>query len=117
MLVDHHPEESVRSEIGHLDAIEALRAVALLWVVLFHYLLVRTAGAADPWNAWVSTIPALDSMVRNGYLGVDLFFLITGFLLILPWARRAMEGRPAPRARDFYVRRLRRIVPAYYVQL
>lgn len=117
MLVDHHPEESVRSEIGHVDAIEALRAVALLWVVVFHYLVVRTPEAADPWNAWVASIPPLDSLLRNGYLGVDLFFLITGFLLILPWARHATQGRAAPRARDFYVRRIRRIVPAYYVQL
>src|SRR5438105_1562413 len=117
MLVDRHPEESVRSEIGHVDAIEALRAVALLWVVLFHYLLVRAPGAADPWNAWVASIAPLDSLLRNGYLGVDLFFLITGFLLILPWVRHAMQGRAAPRARDFYVRRIRRIVPAYYVQL
>jgi peptidoglycan/LPS O-acetylase OafA/YrhL len=117
MLVDRHPEESVRSEIGQVDAIEALRAIALAWVVLFHYLLVRAPAAADPWNAWVAAIAPLDALIRNGYLGVDLFFLITGFLLILPWARHAMEGRAAPRARDFYVRRIRRIVPAYYVQL
>ena len=117
MLVDRHPEESVRAEVGHLDAIEALRGVAVLWVVLFHHLLVRSRGAADPWNAWIMSARPLDAVIRNGYLGVDLFFLITGFLLVLPWARHAMEGRPAPRAHDFYVRRVWRIVPAYYVQL
>jgi len=117
MLTDRHPEESVRAEVGHLDAIEALRGVAVLWVVLFHHLLVRSREAADPWNAWITSAWPLDALARNGYLGVDLFFLITGFLLVLPWARHAMEGRPAPRARDFYVRRIWRIVPAYYVQL
>ena len=117
MLADRHPEESVRAEIGHLDAIEALRGVAVLWVVLFHHLLVRSREAADPWNAWIASARPLEVLARNGYLGVDLFFLITGFLLVLPWARHAMEGRAAPRARDFYVRRIRRIVPAYYVQL
>ena len=117
MLTDRHPEESVRAEVGHLDAIEALRAVALLWVVSFHYAVVRSRESADPWNAWIDATRPLEVVVRNGALGVDLFFLITGFLLVLPWARHAMEGRPAPRARDFYVRRIRRIVPAYYVQL
>src|SRR5438067_408203 len=117
MLIDRHPEESVRAEIGHLDAIEGLRGVAVLWVVAFHYLLVRTGTASDPWNAWIVSTPRLHAFALNGYLGVDLFFLITGFLLVLPWARHSMQGRHPPRARDFYVRRIWRIVPAYYVQL
>ena len=66
MLVDRHPEESVRVEIGHLDAIEALRAIALLWVVLFHYLLVRAPAAADPWNAWIVSVPAIHKLALNG---------------------------------------------------
>jgi peptidoglycan/LPS O-acetylase OafA/YrhL len=115
MLVDKHPEESVRAGVGQIDGVEALRAVAVAWVVGFHYLVVRTAG--DPWNAWISASTPANTIVRNGYLGVDLFFLITGFLLVLPWALRALEGRAAPRAADFYARRIRRIVPAYYVQL
>ena len=55
--------------------------------------------------------------MRNGYLGVDLFFLITGFLLVLPWIRHAEAGLPAPSARAFYRRRFLRIVPAYWVHL
>lgn len=118
MLEDRHPEESVRSRVGHIDGIEALRAVAVTWVVLFHYLVIRESQAiADPWNAWVAATAPANTIVRNGYLGVDLFFLISGFLLILPWARNCARGGAAPRTRDFYVRRIRRIVPAYYVHL
>jgi len=117
MLDDRHPEEGVRAEIGNIEAIEGLRGIAVSLVVLFHYLVVRAAAAQDPWNAFVSRHHALTVIVGNGYLGVDLFFLITGFLLILPWARHAYHGRKAPSAQDFYVRRIRRIVPAYYVQL
>jgi peptidoglycan/LPS O-acetylase OafA/YrhL len=118
MLQDQHPEQSVRSQVGHLDGIEALRAIAVTWVVLFHYLVVREAHpVADPWNAWVAASTAANAIVRNGPLGVELFFLITGFLLVLPWARHASEGGARPRIRDFYVRRIRRIVPAYYVHL
>ena len=118
MLEDRHPEESVRARVGQIDVIEALRAVAVTWVVLFHYFVVREAHPiADPWNAWFAASAPLHAVVRNGPLGVDLFFLITGFLLVLPWARHAVDGLPPPRVRDFYVRRIRRIVPAYYVQL
>jgi peptidoglycan/LPS O-acetylase OafA/YrhL len=116
-LVDNHPEQGVKAEVGYIDTIEGLRGVAVLWVVCFHHLALREAQSADPWNAAVASSYPVHVILGNGYLGVDLFFLITGFLLILPWARHREEGKSAPRARDFYVRRLRRIVPAYYVQL
>jgi peptidoglycan/LPS O-acetylase OafA/YrhL len=109
--------QSVRVEIGYIVAIEGLRGVAVLWVILFHYLLVRDPAAHDPWNAWIGGIEALRHVIGSGYLGVDLFFLITGFLLVLPWFRHAREGRAPPSIGAFYVRRIRRIVPAYYVQL
>jgi peptidoglycan/LPS O-acetylase OafA/YrhL len=59
----------------------------------------------------------LDVIARNGYLGVDLFFLITGFLLTLPWFERELRGTPPPSIPRFYARRFWRIAPAYYVQL
>ena len=108
----------VRDEVGYIEPIEGLRGVAVLWVVAFHYVVVRTSPfPTDPWLQLVAASPAAQVIVRNGYLGVDLFFLITGFLLTLPWFRRAAAGLPAPPAREFYVRRAHRILPAYYVQL
>jgi peptidoglycan/LPS O-acetylase OafA/YrhL len=109
--------EGVRAEIGDIGAIEGLRGVAVAWVVLFHYFIVRAGRADDPWNAFVASHHALEIVVRNGYLGVDLFFLITGFLLVLPWERHRRLGLAPPDTRSFYARRIRRIVPAYYVQL
>ena len=117
MLVDRHPEQRVEAVVGHLDGVEALRALAIAWVVLFHWLVVREAAVADPWVQWIRATHWANAFVANGYLGVDLFFLITGFLLVLPWARAARDRSPAPAARDFYVRRIRRIVPAYSLQL
>ena len=109
--------ESVRSEVGYIPGIEGLRGVAVLWVVLFHYVVVRSGKFADPFVDVVDTTHVLQVVLRNGYLGVDLFFLITGFLLTLPWFKHAAEGRAPPDAREFYIRRARRILPAYYVQL
>jgi peptidoglycan/LPS O-acetylase OafA/YrhL len=109
--------EGVRAEIGDIRAIEGLRGVAVLWVVLFHYLVLREGKFADPLIDAIIAFRPLHVLIRNGYLGVDLFFLITGFLLTLPWFKHALEGKPAPSIREFYRRRVRRIVPAYYVQL
>jgi len=108
----------VRDEVGFIPAIEGLRGVAVLWVVAFHYVVLReSAFASDPWIAAVKAFDIANVVAHHGFLGVDLFFLITGFLLVLPWFRHADEGRPPPSTRDFYRRRARRILPAYYVQL
>jgi peptidoglycan/LPS O-acetylase OafA/YrhL len=109
--------EDVRSEVGYVAPIEGLRGVAVLWVVLFHYLVVREKLFDDPWIATVSASRPLEAVIRNGYLGVDLFFLISGFLLTLPWFVHARLGRPAPATYAFYERRFWRIAPAYYLQL
>jgi len=109
--------ESVRAEVGNVPAIEGLRGIAVLWVMVFHYVVVRDGKFADAFIVALKDWPVLDVFVRNGYLGVDLFFLITGFLLTLPWFRHADAGLPAPHWRAFYARRARRILPAYYVQL
>jgi peptidoglycan/LPS O-acetylase OafA/YrhL len=77
------------------DDLQGLRAVAVLLVVLSH------AG-----------LPFLG----GGYVGVDVFFVLSGFLitgLLLSQARR--DGRV--RLGDFYVRRARRILPAAVLTL
>lgn len=106
----------VRDDVGFIAPVEGLRGVAVLWVIAFHSVAVR-AAAGDPWIDALASVPPLDALARNGHLGVDLFFLISGFLLTLPWVVRARDGRPAPSARAFYARRFWRIAPAYYLQL
>lgn len=109
--------EGVRAEAGYIPAIEGLRGLAVLWVTIFHYVVVREAKFDDPAIAAMSSVKPIDVLVHNGYLGVDLFFFITGFLLTLPWFLRDSRGESAPGLRDFYARRFWRIAPAYYVQL
>jgi len=101
--IDRNPEQGVRAELGHIRSIEGLRGVAVLWVIVFHYVILRNGKFDDPWLALVDRVRPLQVIVGNGYLGVDLFFLITGFLLTLPWFHHAAEGRAAPSALDFYV--------------
>ena len=91
--------DGIRARFGHIGPVEGLRGVAVLWVVAFHYVVVREGTfAADPWIALARAASGSNVMVHHGYLGVDLFFLITGFLLVLPWLRAAEGGTPAPAA-------------------
>lgn len=80
---------SVRPEI------QALRAVAIGCVVLYHF--------------WPAALPA-------GFVGVDVFFVVSGFL-ITGLLLRDVERFDRVRLREFYVRRIRRILPAALVVL
>ena len=106
--------DGVRAEVGEIPVLDGLRGLAVIWVALFHFVVLR---AGDTWVDALHGMPALDALVRSGYLGVDLFFLLSGFLLALPWIAHANAGLPPPSTAAFYVRRARRILPAYYVQL
>lgn len=87
---------------GHrLDGVDSLRAIAALWVVLFH---IRAASGAH--------LGPLDLVVRSGSTGVSLFLVLSGFCLYLPVAR---DGRFV--ARRFFIRRARRLLPAYYASI
>jgi peptidoglycan/LPS O-acetylase OafA/YrhL len=89
-----HPEQQgsvspKRTGIRHLPALDGLRGAALLGVLFFH------ANGALP----------------GGYLGVDLFFVLSGFLITsLLLAEHRETGRIALSA--FWVRRARRLFPA-----
>ncbi len=87
----HPPEDSPGGqEIHFRPDIEGLRAVAVVPVVLFH------AGV---------------SWLQGGYVGVDVFFVISGFL-ITGLLLREHEKRNRISISGFYARRARRILPA-----
>jgi len=91
---------------AHLPALDGVRGVAALIVMLHHF-------ALDP---AVTTPAALRvvSAFRLAWCGVDLFFVLSGFLI----TRGLLEARGTPGYyRRFFVRRALRIVPLYYATL
>jgi peptidoglycan/LPS O-acetylase OafA/YrhL len=101
-----------KSTIASLDGI---RAMACLIVVSYHLSLVTT-NDVPLW--YVQKAPAfLDALAFAGDTGVTLFFILSGFLLFLPYAKALLFDAPWPSLRQFYLRRALRILPAYYVTL
>ena len=86
---------AVDPHLPYQPQIDGLRAVAVLSVVLYHF-----------------GVPGLP----GGFTGVDVFFVISGFLIggIL-WRERQATGRMA--LGRFYLRRIRRLAPAYFAML
>lgn len=89
------PAVSRSGKLGYVAAIDGLRCLAVLAVLVYHLRPARLPG---------------------GFAGVDLFFVISGFVVTASVARR---GFPDVRAllTFFYVRRFLRILPALFVML
>ena len=86
---------------------DSLRAIAALSVLLFHIAFVLEGF----------TSPTLGRYATQLNIGVTIFFLISGFLLYRPFARARLAGDGFPGVGSYAVRRLFRIVPAYWVAL
>ena len=89
--------------------LDGLRFLAFFSVFLYHSFYTTDAGVA---NSKLYQMPY--QFTRSGYLGVNFFFVLSGFLITyLLLAERQLKGRIAIGA--FYVRRILRIWPLYFV--
>ena len=90
--------------MNRLPGLDLLRAFAVIWVMLFHSYIV--GGLGD----------TFDPLATPGWMGVDLFFVLSGFLIggqvLMPLAQGRAFGFG-----DFYVRRVFRVLPAYLAVL
>ncbi|MEP6874771.1 MAG: acyltransferase [Burkholderiales bacterium] len=94
----------MKSDGDRLYGLDLLRSIAIVWVMLFHSFVV---GGLGPSWAWLS---------RYGWMGVDLFFVLSGFLIGVPVLKSLMDGGRLS-FRDYYLRRALRTLPAYWAVL
>jgi len=95
-----------------IPVLDGVRAIACLSVISYHvHYLVKNYNMPGVMGA----LPY--SLVMSGWSGVTLFFVLSGFLLFLPYAKSLLFAETWPSARTFYLRRALRILPGYYVAL
>jgi peptidoglycan/LPS O-acetylase OafA/YrhL len=104
---------------NRVDRIDVLRGLAIAAVALFHAVGAST-GWDLPWNGWVRDTTPLGlprtlglHLVLQGWIGVPLFFVLSGFCIHYGFLRSIRPFDPA----DFFRRRFWRIYPAYAVAL
>jgi len=97
-------ESASRGVSGRIPELDGLRGLAILLVVLWHYVAIPlTTNTAS-----LGTFAA--RLLRLSWSGVDLFFVLSGFLI----GGILLDHRDAPRYfRVFYLRRACRILPLY----
>ncbi|XLS30785.1 acyltransferase family protein [Flavobacteriaceae bacterium M23B6Z8] len=93
-------EKQARHRLYHIDL---LRFIAALYVVFYHY---GFRGFAKD-DMSVVHYPPLEGFSKYGYLGVDLFFIISGFVILMTAKNSNIV--------DFCISRLSRLYPAYWV--
>ena len=117
---------------GRLPELDGLRVLMIAMVAWFHIWqqswvfpdlwhenwLFPTREALNGARLWIyQTLgihPDLYFLPQTGYIWVDGTVLMSVFLLYLPWAKAKRLNTPMPATGDFYFRRARRILPAFY---
>ncbi|MDP1820835.1 MAG: acyltransferase [Acidimicrobiales bacterium] len=89
-----------------LDAVDGLRGAAALAVVVYHL-------------TWRSTVlrDAVRPVAGHLDVGVEVFFVLSGFLIFGPFAKALLHGEERPAPLGYVARRAARIWPAYLVVL
>ncbi len=94
-----------QSRLGVLDG---LRGIAVLLVLWYHV-----------WEiSWLpAPLPSLQFIPETGFAGVDLFFYISGFVIVYPFVKALARGETPPTWGHFAYRRAIKIVPSYVLSI
>ena len=96
-----------RSKMGHIPALDGIRGLAILIVLIYHF-----TPQGDGVQHGIAQIIA--RTIDMGWTGVDLFFVLSGFLI----TGILLRSKSSPRYfLNFYGRRTLRIFPLYYFVL
>ncbi len=105
------PFRRVTASGAFIPEIDGLRFIAVFVVVLFHLAIGLSIKAPEkfgrPADSWLATL------AWNGFRGVELFFVISGFILALPFAAHFLQGSPRVLLKQYFLRRVTRLEPPY----
>ena len=90
-----HPKSAVENKVYYRPDIDGLRGIAVGLVILYHL---------------------FPGIFKNGFLGVDVFFVISGFVVTQALQRNLVHGFFRGLT-DFYAHRIKRILPALYFNI
>ena len=104
------PKMTPLSPRVHLKPLTGLRFVAAVSVVIYHFGTVVVTHGVGPW-AFVQTVAR--NVANTGLVGVNCFFILSGFILSYTYLDES--GRLRSSRRDFFAARVARIYPIYLV--
>ena len=131
LMLDHslssrilEPFERKTSSGRYVPEIDGLRCLAIVLVVLYHSHIFFRSGAEpvdaqtlahESWGTILTYLP--NFIIAKGWFGVQIFFVISGMVLAIPFANQHFAGSEAPELRSYFKRRLIRIEVPYLLTL
>lgn len=105
----------ITSGAGYMPEVDGLRFIAIFWVAVVMHL--PNIIDVNIYDRQLITSPFISRMVLEGGNGVPFFFMISGFILGLPFLREKRYNGPAVPLKKYYLRRLSRLEPPYIAAL
>ncbi|MBO0778916.1 MAG: acyltransferase [Ktedonobacteraceae bacterium] len=96
-----------------IAVLDGVRAIACFFVICYHIHYLYSLN----YNLLSVVGKPVAALLLSGWSGVTLFFVLSGFLLFMPYARAILWQEQWPSTRIFYLRRMLRILPGYYLAL
>src|SRR3954471_3368061 len=93
----------------HLDVADGFRGLAILVVVCSHGFYFNPEGP--------KAFTYLGSFIGTGWVGVPIFFVLSGFLLSLPFFRSRLQNPGSWYVRGYTMRRVLKIFPPFYLAI
>ncbi len=113
----------------YIAVIDGFRFIAVFWVILYHILIYLTIKSGHKYLVLTASYDSFYHILRHsiaiGSQGVELFFVISGLVIALPFARfykdlSSENGLKTPLKqglKDYFLRRLMRIEPPYFITM
>jgi peptidoglycan/LPS O-acetylase OafA/YrhL len=101
----------------YVPEVDGLRFVAIMMVVAYHISGYWTSRAGRTYPHLGALDTALQAALHLGFYGVHLFFVISGFVLAMPFCKHALAGGKPVDLGKYFLRRLTRLEPPYVISM
>ena len=102
---------------GYIAEIDGLRFIAIAAVVAVHVLGYWLGRSGRTYPSMSSLDRGLEAFVLLGFYGVHLFFMISGFVLAMPFCKHAFAGGKPVNLPSYFWRRVTRLEPPYIITM
>jgi peptidoglycan/LPS O-acetylase OafA/YrhL len=110
MANDSLKQWEVRSSTGkHFDVLDGIRGVAILMVVAYHTFYTNPSGGL--------LTHTIGGLIGTGWLGVPIFFVLSGFLISFPFFRERASDTQSWYQKGYARRRIGKIIPPFYLSI
>ena len=106
----------ITAQKNSIAVLDGVRAIACFTVIFYHINIITQDKHIHIWKLDMIG-PLAAAVAFAGWCGVTLFFVLSGFLLFMPYARAILFDKAWPDWKRYYIRRIFRIWPGYFISL